>query len=195
MVSLRLDLPSPSLQAQVTPAPQPSASLTTNHLVLITRKFSPPPFSPSPPSPPPAPLSSCPTVRPSLCQGPANFILIGHRLGRGNDLPHCLHPSVHPVSASHLTSFLLPARASRRSLCNFALLFVFFYLASPPSLCFGPPPSPLYFFYSPSSRHMTPAAAAARPPRPPSPPPPVCCRCGSGTMQLWQSAFSCNFSC
>lgn len=33
--------PSLSLQAQVTPAPQPSALLTTNHLVLITRIFSP----------------------------------------------------------------------------------------------------------------------------------------------------------
>lgn len=33
--------PSLSLQAQVTPAPQPFASHTTNHLVLITRIFSP----------------------------------------------------------------------------------------------------------------------------------------------------------
>lgn len=54
LVSLLLDLPSPSLQAQVTPAPQPSALLTTNHLVLITRKFSP--FLLSPPS---VPLLPC----------------------------------------------------------------------------------------------------------------------------------------
>lgn len=40
-----------SLQAQVTPVPQPSALHTTNHLVLITRIFSP--FVPPPP-----PLSS-----------------------------------------------------------------------------------------------------------------------------------------
>lgn len=133
MVSLLLDLPSPSLQAQVTPAPQPSALLTTNHLVLITRKFSP--FLPSPPhllsSPP---LSSCPTVRPSLCQGPANFILIGHRLGRGNDLPHCLHPSVHPVSTSHPTSFQL------------GFLFVPF-ATSLPSVCSSSPLSLFFFFF------------------------------------------------
>ena len=43
--------PSLSLQAQMTPDLQPSASHTTNHLVLITGIFSPfappPPFSPS----------------------------------------------------------------------------------------------------------------------------------------------------
>lgn len=46
--------PSLSLQAQVTPAPQPSALHTTNHLVLITRIFSP--FVPPPP-PPPSPYA------------------------------------------------------------------------------------------------------------------------------------------
>uniref|UniRef100_A0A671VBQ7 Uncharacterized protein n=1 Tax=Sparus aurata TaxID=8175 RepID=A0A671VBQ7_SPAAU len=68
-------LPSLSLQAQVTPALQPSALHTTNHLVLITGIFSP--FVP------PQPLL------PSL-----------HALlyWAGTDLPHCPHPSVHPIS-------------------------------------------------------------------------------------------------
>lgn len=168
LVSLLLDLPSPSLQAQVTPAPRPSASLTTNHLVLITRKFSP--FLPTPPPPPPPlPPSSCPTVRPSLCQGPANFILIGHRLGRGNDLPHCLHPSVHPVC---LSPHVLPARASSRSLCNFTPLFVL-----PPPLC-------LCFFFSHSLPTWRRCGFLSSP---------VCCRGGSATSQVVRAL--CNFSC
>lgn len=130
----------------MTPAPQPSASLTTNHLVLITRKFSP--FLPSPPLIPLPPLSSCPTVRPSLCQGPANFILIGHRLGRGNDLPHCLHPSVHPVSASHLTSFLLGLPLVPFATSRLCLFFI--------SLCFILLFASVFFPYSFLFPHMTP---------------------------------------
>lgn len=101
----------------MTPALQPSAFHTTNHLVLITRIFSP--FCPSPIS---ALLYSCPTVHPSLFQGPANFILIGQSLVW--DRSASLSTSISPSLFSH--SILPPPPPP--------LLCVFLYVPTPSSL-------------------------------------------------------------
>lgn len=86
----------------MTPALQPSAMHTTNHLFLITGIFFP--HCPSPTTPP---LSSCPTVCPSLCQGPTNFILIGCSPGWGRSASLSSSMCLSCLSFYLLSSFSL----------------------------------------------------------------------------------------